>query len=237
MPAAARKRGRNKPPSGAEPTGSVSAAGGRVAGWVKSLVIALVIWIFVRALLLEGFHITSGSMERTLLIGDVLFVNKAIYGPKLPIVGLRLPGFRAPRRGDVVIFDSVEEPGLTVIKRIVGVPGDTVVMTEGATSINGVTLNEPYVQRAADGIEATHPKESYRPSLKDFGPLAIPPDSFLVLGDNRGQSYDGRFWGFLGRDRIRGRALIIYYSYDKNGILPLPMITSIRWRRLLRPVR
>jgi signal peptidase I len=200
-------------------------------------VIALVIWIFVRALLLEGFHITSGSMERTLLIGDVLFVNKAIYGPKLPIVGLRLPGFRAPRRGDVVIFDSVEEPGLTVIKRIVGVPGDTVVMTEGATSINGVTLNEPYVQRAADGIEATHPKESYRPSLKDFGPLAIPPDSFLVLGDNRGQSYDGRFWGFLGRDRIRGRALIIYYSYDKNGILPLPMITSIRWRRLLRPVR
>jgi signal peptidase I len=218
---------------------------------VKSLFIALVIWIFLRALLVEGFHITSGSMEPTLLIGDVLFVNKAIYGPKLPIVGLRLPGFRGPRRGDVVIFDSVEESDLTVIKRIVGMPGDTVAMKDGVTSINGVTLHEPHVQRSVDGIDAVDrrmtgwqarylvgdEKASYRPSLYDFGPLAIPPDSFLVLGDNRGQSYDSRYWGFLGRDRIRGRALIIYYSYDKNGILPLPLVTSIRWGRLLRPVR
>jgi len=94
-------------------------------GWAKSIAIAFVMWVFLRALLVEAFHITSGSMERTLLVGDVLFVNKALYGAQLPVIGTRLPAIREPRRQEIVIFESVEEPGLTVVKRIIGMPGDT----------------------------------------------------------------------------------------------------------------
>ncbi len=246
MPGRASARGQTKEPAVSRPAGR-----GRPAGWAKSIVIALVIWIFVRALVVEGFHITSGSMERTLLIGDVLFVNKALYGAEIPLIKKRLPAVREPRRGDIVIFESVEEPDLTVIKRVVAVPGDTVAMLDAVVSINGIALHEPYVQTSGDNSDPADPNmlawqaryfvgaspEDYRPTLRNFGPLAVPPDSFLVLGDNRGASYDGRFWGYLGRDRIGGGALFIYYSFDRNGILPLPFITAIRWGRLLDPIR
>jgi signal peptidase I len=161
-------------------------------------------------------------------------------------VGKRLPSFREPERQDVVVFESVEEPGVNVVKRVIGMPGDTISMQGNVIYVDGRTLDEPYVIRTDPGADPEHPqmrrwqvrylagrpRETYRPTLKNWGPLVVPPDSFFVMGDNRDNSYDSRYWGFLGRDRIRGRPLFIYYSFDRNGVLPLPFLTSIRWGRI-----
>jgi signal peptidase I len=214
--------------------------------WTKSLAVALVIWFMLTSLLVQAFRIPSGSMENTLLVGDFLFVNKALYGAEVPLIGKRLPAFREPVRGEIVVFDSVEDPGISVVKRIVGVPGDTIGMQDNVLFLNGAPLEEQYVvrgnssdqrdprmrawQRAhlVDGLDRT----SYRPTLKNWGPLVVPMDSVFVMGDNRDNSYDGRYWGFLGRDRIRGKPLFVYYSYDKKGLHPLPFLTAIRWSRV-----
>lgn len=219
-------------------------------GWVKSIGAAVVLWYILRTFLVGAFHITSGSMENTLLIGDVLFVNKAVYGARIPLTGLHTPAFRDPRRYDVVVFESVEERGLTVVKRVIGVPGDTIAMRDNVVFVNNELLPEPYRVVTDEPVDPTDAKmrwqrrylasddqDGYVPTLKNWGPIVVPADSFLVMGDNRDLSYDGRYWGFLGRDRIAGRALILYFSYDKNGILPLPFLTAIRWRRLFNLVR
>lgn len=219
--------------------------------WVKSIVIALVIWFFLRALLVEAFRIPSGSMENTLLVGDFLFVNKALYGAELPIVNKRLPAFREPQRFDIVIFESPEEPGVNVVKRVVGIAGDTLSMVGGVLHVNDVAMQEPHARQGDPISDPEDPRmrdwqvrylvnrdrRTYRPSLKNWGPIAVPRDSFFVMGDNRDNSYDSRYWGFLGRDRIAGRPLIIYYSFDKNGLMPLPFITNIRWSRILSAPR
>lgn len=215
--------------------------------WIKSIAIALVIWFFLRALLVEAFRIPSGSMENTLLVGDFLFVNKALYGAEIPIVQKRLPAFREPHRFDIVIFDSPEQPGINVVKRIVGMPGDTLRMEGNTMYVNGRVLDEPHAIKTDPLSDPEDPRmrawqlrylvnrnpRSYRPTLKNWGPVVVPPDSFFVMGDNRDNSLDSRYWGFLGRDRIDGRPLFIYYSYDKHGMLPLPFFTAIRWTRLL----
>jgi signal peptidase I len=214
---------------------------------IKSLLVAVAIFLVLRTFLIEAFRIPSGSMERTLLIGDFLFVNKALYGAEIPLTGLHLPAFREPRRDDLVIFKSVEEPRLTVVKRLVGMPGDTLSMEDDRLFVNGVAAQEPWVIRTDPLTDHEDPKmrawqsrylvpgrdlSTYRPTLKNWGPIIVPADSFFVMGDNRDNSYDSRYWGFLGRDRIRGRPLIIYFSYDPDGVLPLPLLTAIRWKRL-----
>ena len=213
--------------------------------WLKSLAVALVIWYMLTSLLVQAFRIPSGSMENTLLVGDFLFVNKALYGAELPIVHKRLPAFSEPKRSEIVVFDSVEDPGISVVKRIVGVSGDTIGMKDNVFLLNGIPVDEDYVVRGNSGdppdprmrswqlqyLVGGQDRQSYRPTLKNWGPLVVPPDSFFVMGDNRDNSYDGRFWGFLGRDRIRGKPLFVYYSYDKRGLFPLPFLTAIRWSR------
>jgi signal peptidase I len=216
--------------------------------WLKSGAIAIVIFLVLRTFLIEAFRIPSGSMENTLLIGDFLFVNKALYGAEIPFTGVHLPAFREPRRNDLVIFKSVEEPRLTVVKRLVGMPGDTLAMEDNLLMVNGAAAAEPFVLKTDPLADHEDPKmrgwqarylpgdrdsRTYRPTLKNWGPIVVPADSFFVMGDNRDNSYDSRYWGFLGRDRIRGRPLIVYFSYDPNGILPLPIFSSVRWGRLL----
>ncbi len=219
--------------------------------WTKSLAVALVIWYMLTSLLVQAFRIPSGSMENTLLVGDFLFVNKALYGAEFPIVHKRLPAFSEPKRLDIVVFDSVEDPGISVVKRIVGVHGDTIGMKDNVFLLNGIPVAEDYVVRGhsndprdprmrswqlrylVDGQD----RQSYRPTLKNWGPLVVPADSFFVMGDNRDNSYDGRFWGFLGRDRIRGKPLFVYYSYDKRGLFPRPFLTAIRWSRFFSRLR
>jgi signal peptidase I len=213
---------------------------------MKSIAVALVIWFLLRALLVQAFRIPSPSMENTLLIGDFLFVNKALYGAEVPLVKKRLPAIREPERFDVVVFSSPETPGMNVVKRVVGVPGDTLEMVDNQMHLNGRTLAEPHVNKTDPTMDPEDPRMrawqvnyfvgddhgSYRPTLKNWGPLVVPADSFFVMGDNRDNSYDSRYWGFLGRDRIDGKPLFIYYSFDKQGLLPLSFLTAIRWGRI-----
>jgi len=215
--------------------------------WAKSVAVALVIWYVLTAVFVQAFRIPSGSMEGTLLIGDFLFANKALYGAEIPLINRRLPAIREPARQDIVIFDSVEEKGVHVVKRVIGMPGDTLAMVDNLVFVNGHVLDEPYrvleggtrdpsdpkmrwqAGYLTDGVDRRH----YRPTLRNWGPLTVPPDSFFVMGDNRDRSYDSRYWGFLGRDRIRGHPILVYYSYDKESTLPFRLITGIRWSRLL----
>jgi signal peptidase I len=216
--------------------------------WTKSISVALVIWFLLRTFLVEAFRIPSGSMENTLLIGDFLFVNKAVYGAEVPLIGKTLPAFREPKRGDVLVFDSVEQPGLKVVKRLVGVPGDTLAMEHGQLYRDGHPVEEPYVVHAnpaksEDPVyrskmrqwQASHlaGREAigYDPDLQDWGPIVVPSDSFFMMGDNRDNSYDGRYWGFLPRVNVRGTPLVIYFSYDAESWKPLPWLSAIRWGR------
>ena len=218
--------------------------------WAKSIAIALVVWMVLRTFLIEAFRIPSGSMENTLLVGDFLFVNKALYGAEVPFTGRRLPAVREPVRGDILVFDSVEDEGMKVVKRLVGMPGDTLSMVEGDLFRNGVKVDEPYAIRT-DPNKSEEPLQrakmrrwqvnhlvgrdpaTYQPDLHDWGPIVVPSDSFFMMGDNRDSSYDGRYWGFLPRLNVRGKPLIVYFSYDKNSYKPLPFLSAIRWSRLL----
>jgi signal peptidase I len=217
--------------------------------WAKSIVVALVVWFFLRTFLVEAFRIPSGSMENTLLIGDFLFVNKALYGAEVPVIHSRLPAVREPRRDEILVFDSVEEEGLKVVKRLIGMPGDTLSMENGELFRNGKAVNEPYAlhsdpTRSEDPIQRAKMREwqlphlvhrdpsSYQPDLQEWGPIVVPPDSFFMMGDNRDSSYDGRYWGFLPRKNVRGRPLVVYFSYDPSSWRALPFLTAVRWGRL-----
>ena len=217
--------------------------------WTKSIVVALVVWFFLRTFLVEAFRIPSGSMENTLLIGDFLFVNKALYGAEVPIIHTHLPAVREPVRDDILVFDSVEEEGLKVVKRLIGLPGDTLSMEAGQLYRNGKKVDEPYAvhadpTRSEDPGQrakmrawqvphlASHDTAAYHPDLQDWGPIVVPADSFFMMGDNRDSSYDGRYWGFLPRANVRGRPLLVYFSYDPSSWRALPFLTAVRWARI-----
>jgi signal peptidase I len=217
--------------------------------WTKSLAIARVVWLVLRTFLVEAFRIPSGRMENTLLVGDFLFVNKALYGAEDPVPGKHLPAIREPKRGDILVFDSVEQEGMKIVKRLIGMPGDTLSMENGELYINGKKMEEPYAVKS-DPAKSEDPFQrakmrqwqtrylvnrdpaTYQPDLHDWGPIVVPRDSFFMMGDNRDSSYDGRYWGFLPRLNVRGTPLIVYYSYDKNSYKPLRFLTAIRWGRL-----
>jgi len=220
--------------------------------WIKAIGTALLIWIVLRSYLVEAFRIPSASMENTLLVGDFLFVNKAVFGGELeiPLTGIhccRLPAFSTPQRGQVVVFRSVEDstPDLNIVKRVIGGPGDTLQMAHDTVIRNGQRLDEPYALHTAltpvpdeefrlRQIKAWQQPhyigpnpERYRPTTHDWGPIVVPPQHYFVMGDNRDESYDSRFWGFLPRDHIRGRPLFIYMSVASHPF-------RIRWNRLFR---
>ena len=222
--------------------------------WAKAIGVALVIWTFLRSYLVEAFRIPSPSMENTLLVGDFLFVNKAAYGGELhiPLTGIRLihiGGYSEPPRNSIVIFRSVEDstPNLDVVKRLIGVPGDTPQMVSDTLIRNGERLDETYAlhlglpdaapvspiererieqmrTRQLPHFVGTH-AESYHPTSHNWGPIVVPADSFWVMGDNRDESYDSRYWGFLPRSHVEGRPLIIYFSVAQNPF-------RIRWNRV-----
>lgn len=216
--------------------------------WLRLVGMAVILFLFIRTFLLEAFQIPSGSMERTLLAGDFLFVNKAVYGAQIPGTSARLPAFSAPHRGDVIVFEYPKDPSLNYVKRVVGVGGDTIAMDAGTLIVNGQRQNETYVQRtdphhdieAADFVwqreflvDATPGQRwHYRPTRDSWGPLLVPAGKFFVLGDNRDNSLDSRFWGFVDKAAVKGRPLLVYFSYDRGATEPVPWLTDIRWSRL-----
>ena len=217
--------------------------------WAKTITSALIIWFFFSTFILQAFHIPSSSMEGTLLIGDVLYVNKMLYGAEVPLIKKRLPPFREPRREELLVFDSVEQEGLKVVKRLVGVPGDTIAMHDGVLERNGKPVTEPWVDpanRQSETDELGRQKmeawqrrhlvrgdpDSYHPDPNNWGPIVVPSDSFFMMGDNRRESWDSRYWGFLPRTNVRGKPMLIYFSWERNTYKPLPFLTNIRWGRL-----
>lgn len=215
--------------------------------WAKSIGLAVLLFLFLRTFLLQSFYISSGSMEPTLLVGDVLMVSKAAYGARIPGTAVRLPGWDEPSRGDIVVFRPRHDPETDVVKRLVGVPGDTLEMRNRVLYLNGEPREESYVkhEEPPDRNE-THPwmrwqysalvasveAEEYSPSRDDWGPVVVPEGSYFMMGDNRERSLDSRFWGFLEERRIRGKVSFIYYSFDASTTRPLPLLTAVRWERL-----
>lgn len=186
--------------------------------WTKSILFALVLALLVRATTVQAFRIPSGSMEDTLLIGDFLLVNKFVYGAKIPFTDIRLPAITHPKRGDVIVFRHPRE-GKDFIKRCIGLPGDTLEIRNDVVYINGKPLDEPYkTLRGVGGVSS------------NFGPVVVPRGHLFVLGDNRHNSYDSRSWGPLDMKYIKGKAMVIYFSWDKKRHIP-------RFRRFGKIIR
>lgn len=220
--------------------------------WMRSLGMAVVLFLIIKTFLLEAFQIPSGSMERTLLAGDFLFVNKAVYGAQIPGTHARLPGFESPRRGDVIVFEFPKNPELNYVKRVIGVAGDTVEMRAGQVWVNGKRLDEPYIQRLDPTHDVHDPEFNWQrgyfvgapddprrlhPTRDSWGPVAVPSGKYFVLGDNRDNSADSRYWGFVDATAVKGRPLVVYFSYDREAHDALPWLTDIRWHRLGSVVR
>ena len=241
----------------------------------KSIAGAIVIYLFVKTLFVEAFRIPSGSMIPTLLVGDWLFVNKLAYGPAIPFTNSHLPGYSTPKHQDVVVFVSPYQPDEaaagrdatpTLVKRLIGAPGDTLYMRSGVLYLNGIAQHQGFAATnpTGDPNETTalfdwqHTAEvkgsrfgapPAQPTHDNWGPLVIPPDRYFMMGDNRYCSKDSRYWGLVPKDNIRGRPLFIYYSYvpgpgDDSGPCsgrvsdrPLPFVTNIRWSRIGHWVR
>ena len=179
--------------------------------YVEAIVIALLLALVIRTFVVQAFKIPSGSMIPTLLIGDHILVNKFIYGIKIPFTEKKILMFNKPERGDVIVFKYPENPKKDFIKRVVAVEGETIDEKDKVVYVNGKVMNEPY---------AHHYDRYLRPGGHDprdtFGPVTVPEDKVFVMGDNRDQSYDSRYWGFVDLNDIRGEAFIIYWSWDTN---------------------
>jgi len=179
--------------------------------WMKSILIALVLALFIRAFIVQAYKIPSGSMVPTLLIGDYLLVNKLAYGIRNPLKNDFLYFRRLPKRQEIVVFIYPLNKKLDFIKRVIGLPGDTIQIINKKVYVNGKLLKEPYVRFTDSEI---YPKEI---SPRDnYGPVKVPPKHIFVMGDNRDQSYDSRFWGFVPIKYLKGKALIIYFSWDSK---------------------
>lgn len=218
--------------------------------WTRSIALAFVLFLIVRALVVEAFKIPTGSMEGTLLVGDFLLVNKAVYGAEIPGTGMHLPAFAEPRRGDVVVFNPPHEPTKNYVKRLVGEPGDTLEMRDKRLFVNGRPAEEPYTQFVDPSGDAMHADMrewqvdhvlaaggTYAPSRDTWGPLIVPDSSYFVLGDNRDNSEDSRYWGFVARDQIRGRPWFVYYSFNPTATDRAPWLRAVRWDRIGRLIQ
>jgi signal peptidase I len=186
--------------------------------YLESIVVAVILALFIRTFAIQAFKIPTGSMESNLLIGDHLLVNKLVYSPSASPLEDRLLGKRPIERGHVVVFKFPDDANRDFIKRVIGLPGETVEIRNKTVYIDGEPLDEPYVQfldppRSPDDPEYGLRSEGVR---DNWGPRVVPEGHLLVLGDNRDNSRDSRFWGFLARDQVKGRALIVYWSYDAD---------------------
>lgn len=214
--------------------------------WTKSILVAFALFVLIRTFIVEAFRIPTGSMEKTLLVGDFLLVNKAVYGAEIPGTHLRLPAFEQPRRGDIVVFVPPHEPDKNYVKRLVGLPGDVLEMRHKVLIRNGKPLFEPYViftdqnndlyvpsmMCQVNYLAAGVDRESYKPSRDNWGPLVVPEGKFFFLGDNRDDSEDSRYWCMADRSSVRGQPLFIYYSFDPGAVKAVPWLMDVRWQRI-----
>lgn len=187
---------------------------------IEAILVAIVLALFIRTFIIQAFKIPSGSMKETLKIGDHILVNKFIYGVKIPFSQTTIVPITNPKHGDIVVFKFPEDPKKDFIKRVIAVAGDVVEVRDKQVYVNRKLLNHDF------GIHT----DSYifPPSVQprdNFGPVVVPEKSLFVMGDNRDQSYDSRFWGFVDLKALKGKALMIYWSWDKENF-------GVRWNRI-----
>jgi signal peptidase I len=206
----------------------------------ESIVIAVILALVIRTFVVQAFKIPSGSMEDSLLIGDHILVNKLAYALQLPVLDIKihfLGLLGPPQRGDIIVFPFPRDPSRDFIKRVIGLPGDRVEVRNHHAYVNGEALKEPYVR--LDEHAAGRPS-----GYSHWGPEVVPPGKLFVMGDHRDNSADSRDWGFLDSEQVKGRAFIIYWSWDSSapnfiwlGGIPIPnlkvvLLDGIRWNRI-----
>lgn len=222
--------------------------------YFESIVIAVILALFIRTFVVQAFKIPTGSMENNLLIGDHLLVNKFVLAPTATSLEKMLFPIATIKRGDIVVFKYPEDPERDFIKRVIGLPGETLELKEKKVYINGQPLDEPYVHFLTPPSGPSELRELTTSDVRErFGPVTVPADQYFVMGDNRDNSQDSRYWGFLTRDYIKGKALVIYWSYesDAQDYIEPDASTTIRnlvtvfthffsrtrWERMFRPIR
>jgi len=194
-----------------------------VREYAETFVVALALAMFIRTFVVQAFKIPSGSMIPTLSIGDHILVNKFIYGVRIPYLDKVIFPVTIPKRGDVIVFKYPEDESKDFIKRVVGIPGDTIEIKEKMVSINGVKENQPHaIYEEQDGFSM--------PTRDNMKKMTVPPHSYFVMGDNRDHSLDSRFWGIVDFSKIKGEAFLIYWSWDTDE-------TAVRWRRTFNVIR
>ncbi len=188
--------------------------------YAEAIFIAVLLALFIRAFVVQAYKIPSGSMKPTLLIGDHILVNKFIYGVRMPFTNKVLIPISNPKRGDIIVFKFPMDPKKDFIKRVIGIPGDKIKIVNKVVYVNGHKLKEPYIQHTSPQIipAGLGPRDN-------FGPITVPPHSLFVMGDNRDESYDSRWWKFVDYSELRGKAFIIYWSWDSEKFTP-------RWSRI-----
>ncbi len=188
--------------------------------YIEAIILAIVIALFIRTFVIQAYKIPSGSMKPTLLIGDHILVSKFNYGIKLPFLRTTLIPVGAPHRGDIVVFIYPEDRSKDFIKRLIGVPGDTIEIRNKKIFINGLPYSDKHGVYVDNFIVpgAVQPRDN-------FGPVTVPEGTLFVMGDNRDESYDSRFWGFVSKKDVLGKALIIYWSWNQEE-------HWIRWSRI-----
>ncbi len=222
--------------------------------YFESIVIAVILALFIRTFVVQAFKIPTGSMENNLLIGDHLLVNKFVYGPSESALERTILPLGTIGRGDVIVFKYPEEPERDFIKRVIGLPGDRIELRQKKVYVNGTPLDEPYVHfLEPPGPYNTNSEVTSLDVREQFGPVTVPANQYFVMGDNRDNSQDSRYWGFLPRDYVKGKALIIYWSYESDradyeesgtadtvrgfGSVFAHFFTRTRWDRMLHQIR
>ncbi len=191
---------------------------------IEAILVAIVLALFIRTFVVQAFKIPSGSMLETLQIGDHILVNKFLYGIKLPFLQKNIISLKEPKREDIVVFKYPEDPRKDFIKRVVGVAGDEIEIRNKKVFVNGKHISHNY---------AINREQRILPGRRDnMKPTIVPPDSLFVMGDNRDNSHDSRFWGFVNLKAVRGKAFIVYWSWDSEVLNRWKIWNRVRWNRL-----
>ena len=203
--------------------------------YFESILVAVILALFVRTFVFQAFKIPTGSMKPNLLVGDHLLVNKFIFASTATPLERALLPMRAIRRGDVIVFKFPEEPERDFIKRVIALPGETLELKNQTISINGTPLTEPYTHYLfPPAVEGGEGAQDLR---RKYGPVTVPAGHYFMMGDNRDDSQDSRYWGFLPQSYIKGRALFIYWSFDTpDDGSPATSFLGTRWDRLLHQI-